>query len=253
MEGEHGTATIERMPPPIHSKDARSGEMSVLREAINHAVKEAMKDARDEDSGITRGVECDSKNCEPLQKLVSELRAVMLSTVADLRQDLMERLGKTETDLRTMVREEMATIRVQVTTMDNNLRAFQGELHQGDTQFAVVQNKLATMQSEIDRVRDGSTTTRPAMPAPREASTDKHIRQSPGEKGLVKSPTGNIILTAILTAVGTTLGMWSLSLMTRGAAEVVKDVAHEERSKANKPTNQTPPALPAPTAASAAP
>ena len=249
MEGETGTGTIAAMPPSTHSgRDQRSGEYSIIREAVNAAVKEAMKAALDEDSGIMRGADCGTAHCENIRKITSEIKSSMTSMVGDMRQDLLNRINENNNDLRTMVKTEVDALRAQVVQI-------QASLHQGDTQLAVLDTKLDTIQAEIDRVRDrdASTAIIAAHTPRREISTDRHRKSDGGgEKPISKSPITNTILVAVLSAVGTAFTMWGLDLLGRGARDQIKEITTEERAKAHQ---QKPPVanVSAPASPTAAP
>jgi hypothetical protein len=185
-----------------------------------------MRKALDEDSGILKGTECGEKSRDDMRRLVGELKTSFVASVGDMRQDLLDRLNETSSDLKIMVREEVAPLRVQVCTMEITLKDLQGALHQGDTRFAVIGTKMDTMQGEIDRVRDTPSSLRPRS---RETTTDKIARKSDdGTDKLSKNPFMNIALTALLTAVGTAGGMWALEVFGKGAKVAIQEAGKDD-------------------------
>jgi hypothetical protein len=244
MADETGSGTIDpAMPPPAH----RSGEWPDLRELINNAVTQAVKQAMDGDSGITKGTDAAdaATGREDMKRLVAELRAAMISSVGDVRQSLLDRLTETNTSLQSMVREEVGSLR---TSVEGSLREIKDALHQGDTTFAVMDTKMKAMQAEVDRFRDTPSTGMRAAPVrPRDDTTGSH-RKEEKSKGDTTSYTP-IIATALITAMATSLGTWGMDLLGRGAKEAVKDAVKDERAAPKPPA----PLLPAPNHSSSDP
>lgn len=242
MEDESGSDTIgSTMSPAPDPRHMRSGEWSTIREAIETTVRDAVKQVLDDDSGINRAAE--QGNHDDMNRMVSEIKSSVLTSMSDLRQHVLERLNENSSELKTMVREEVGPLRVQVGTMEITLKDLQEALHKGDTRFAVIGTRLDTLQSEVDRVRD----TPPARPARRDATTDKHRKDTPteGTEKLSKSPFMNIALTALLTAACTAIGMWAMDIFGKGAKAAVQEVGkvdHRQDSTLPKdPKHTTPP------------
>lgn len=238
MARDDGQGTLDPdMPPTQH----RSGEWSEVKEIVDAAVRDAVKKALDGDSSILKGVDYDVENGKrDMQRLVTELKSAMVASSSELHQRLMERMDEAHSSLRTMVREEVQSVRSQVATIEVSIGQINQALHQGDTAFAVIDTKVKVLQGELDRVRDTPLTPQRAIKA-LEPGTEKHSK--PSEPALSKSPLLAVILAAVFAAVGTSVGGWAMNLFERGAKDVVKDVVKDERpdhANSPKPTTASP-------------
>jgi hypothetical protein len=234
-------------PPPDHKN--RTGEWDSLRETIDNAVKDAVKKALDGDSGLLRGTECEDEHREEMRRLVKEMRASMISSAGDLRQTLLDTVSANAGELRSMVREEVSALRTQITTLDGSVKEVRIEmaemraaLYQGDTQFAVLGERLSTLKEDVERVRNTGSTPPNALTAAsmqhglspvhvpeymtrRKETTDRISKRDQDEKPLISTKVWNAIIIAVLSAIGTGIGTLAVD-WTAKSAKAVKEPHH---------------------------
>jgi hypothetical protein len=245
------------MSPPPDSRTHRTGEWNVIKNDIESAVKDAVKKALEGDSGFARGTDSDEAHQKEIRGLVKEMRAAMITNAGDLRQQLIDLVGANSTEVRALVREEISLVRIQINGLEGAVREFRLELgeirtslHEGDTNFAVLGTRMDSLKEDMDRSRGhtpvnsmtAASTGLTSVQVPvdyrpsrsREVSTDRHVsKTSREEKPLISPKIMNIVIVAILSALGTGVGTLLVDMVARGAKDTIKDAAHERPKDAS--------------------